>query len=710
LALRYHPAAHTLSTRDQNGMVVIWHRPRILPLPPALDLRVNYGHDWVESFYEAGHIVWITVTESDGATVKATAEVVTEPKDFWGGETGFQTRPEDWDPAPPDIQPYNWVYGWVDNGANAQVQIGEINGMIDLEAESIEGTITAPWFSDEVNVECHPWGAPEPQPGMKFDTVQPDGEDTYSCSWAEEWDIQAGQDVGVGYFGPDGHWVANAFQIPNPEIRVWLGNQRIEGYRWPLGVDITLSIYDPSTGATYSDTQQAGGDPDWSFVQFLPSDFELLPGQEVTMTGGGVNKSHIILPVSITSVDSELDVVAGTASGEGRIILCIYDGGCDPPAEVFADVSGHWQIDYSDQFDIRPGFGMDATEFDEDGDGTSFDYWVPNPRFTVFPEWEYVEGWEWLDGAMVTASVSGKPECTVEGLSGYPEWDPWTTFVSMGFPEGCDVMAGDVVTLTNAAATRKHLVQNLAVTGVDMTADTVEGIADPGAQVHVWPHEFGEYELQPTAGEDGSWLADFTSLGFDLQEGMCGRAEIRDEAGNATAVDWCVPPPPRILVQITDNWFEAQNFTPNAELTFGIYDSPGGTQVMTGTMQTDDYGTVGIWVGDNVDLIPGNYLVVSDEITTKDLLLEALTFDVLDLTNGHAEGTAPEPYGRLVWVGIGFEGDGWSMEVFTTSDGSWVADFGAPVPADYQWVAAQVFDEDGDASEVRPSEIINGQP
>jgi hypothetical protein len=31
-------------------------------------------------------------------------------------------------------------------------------------------------------------------------------------------------------------------------------------------------------------------------------------------------------------------------------------------------------------------------------------------------------------------------------------------------------------------------------------------------------------------------------------------------------------------------------------------------------------------------------------------------------------------------------------------------------PSDYQWVAAQVFDPDGDASEVLPSQILNGQP
>jgi len=184
---------------------------------PRLDLRVNYGDDWVESFFPAGHTVEITVTDQDG-NPKATAEVLTAPRDEWAGAEGFQTRPEDWDPSQPDIQPNDLVYAEVDSGQTALVQIGDISGTIDLATDSIEGTIDAPWFpSDvEIEVECHPWGAPEPQPEMKFDTVFPDGIDTYSCAWdpLTEWDIQPGQVVGVGYFGSDGHWVANTFILP----------------------------------------------------------------------------------------------------------------------------------------------------------------------------------------------------------------------------------------------------------------------------------------------------------------------------------------------------------------------------------------------------------------------------------------------------------------------------------------------------------------
>jgi hypothetical protein len=181
-----------------------------------LNLRVNYGHDWVESFYEAGHTVWITVKDSEG-NVKATAEVVTQAREEWQGEEGFQTRPEDWNPDPPNIQPDDWVYGFTDNGAGGQVQIGEIRGVIDPGADSITGTIYVQGLPVDLNIECHSWGAPQPTEN-KSDTVRSDGSDMYSCSWSGDWNIQPGQEVGVGYFGAEGHWVATGFTIASPSV------------------------------------------------------------------------------------------------------------------------------------------------------------------------------------------------------------------------------------------------------------------------------------------------------------------------------------------------------------------------------------------------------------------------------------------------------------------------------------------------------------
>lgn len=707
LSFYYHPFSDVLTTSYDGLWLTIFHRPGTPPpAPPALGLRVNYGHDWVESFYGGGHLAWITVTEDDGTTVKATAEVITEPKDFWDGETGFQTNPEDWDPDWPDIQPGDWVFGWIDNGASAQVQIGEVGGFINFESDSVAGSINAPWISESVEVECHPWGAPEPAE-MKFSSVVPNGSDSYACNWSGEWNLEPGQDVGVAYTGPDGHWVANAFtaqggivgsetgnwfwiwdfapstavayqiyesaepgasllsdgtaetdeggfaivddsehsldlvpgnylvvfddsrlkglvlepimvgvfdpdnetmagtgpagqdlwvaagpqeyqtgmtvvadavtgewyadfkeipfditeemrpwsyaQIfdddgdiseadppPRPEIRAWLGNQRIEGYQWLLGEWISLEVYDPLSGETFSGLSQVEGDQYWTHVDFSTEGWDLQPDQEITMSGYGLTKTHTILPVRINSVNPDLELVSGSSSEEAWVVLCVYDGGCDPPAEIQADASGTWSMDYTDQLDIYPGIGMDATEFDEDGDGTSYEYWSLTSVLWAFPEADQIYGYGWPEGTEVSLAINDSNDIQTVAVQGAP-WDANDIMAFFEFGELHDLQAGDVVTLSGSGTERTHVVMYLSVTEVDDAAETVKGNADPGSEVHVWVHGLDGSDIYLIA-DDGAWLADFAAEEIDLLQDICGRAEILSEGDNSTAVDWCVEP------------------------------------------------------------------------------------------------------------------------------------------------------------------------
>ena len=86
---------------------VIYHRP-FQDLSLVFD--VNYGHDWVEGRYEPGHTVWITVTESDGSTVKGVAEFNSGYIDWWD-DNGFSTNWDGWLGDQPDMQPFDFVYG-----------------------------------------------------------------------------------------------------------------------------------------------------------------------------------------------------------------------------------------------------------------------------------------------------------------------------------------------------------------------------------------------------------------------------------------------------------------------------------------------------------------------------------------------------------------------------------------------------------------------
>ena len=123
---------------------------------PDLIMTVDYGHDWVNGNYEPGHTVVLTVTESDGTTVKATAELTTGPVPEWGGQSGFQTQYEDWDSGSGvSIQSGDWVTGVLDGVHVSVVHVGLIDGELDVEGETVSGTVSASWLlPDTVTVRC----------------------------------------------------------------------------------------------------------------------------------------------------------------------------------------------------------------------------------------------------------------------------------------------------------------------------------------------------------------------------------------------------------------------------------------------------------------------------------------------------------------------------------------------------------------------------
>ncbi len=184
-------------------------------------MGVNYAHDWVEGSYESGHTVWITLTESDGYTIKATAALTTGAVPWWGGRTGFATNWQGWMGEQPDIAPGDWVYAAVDNGYSNAVHIGTITGSIDVDNDSIGGNVYAAWFTRPLVVQCHTWGAPGDAPN-KYSTAMPDGSIPYFCQWdpVHEWDVRPGQELAVSYLEPDGDEVYNVFREPAPQLRV----------------------------------------------------------------------------------------------------------------------------------------------------------------------------------------------------------------------------------------------------------------------------------------------------------------------------------------------------------------------------------------------------------------------------------------------------------------------------------------------------------
>jgi uncharacterized repeat protein (TIGR01451 family) len=192
-------------------------------------VRVQAGHDWVGANYEVGHTFWITVTDSASA-VKATAQIDSRAGGGWGGD-GFETNPSNWTPRDLDITAGDWVYFQADDGYTNTVHVGDISGTIDINNDNISGPINASWFTETLNVECHPWGGWEAGWGNAHvvnSTAAPDGSSPYTCQWdpITEWDVEPGQDIAVFYTIPGSRdLVGNVFQEPAPHLGIDKGGE-----------------------------------------------------------------------------------------------------------------------------------------------------------------------------------------------------------------------------------------------------------------------------------------------------------------------------------------------------------------------------------------------------------------------------------------------------------------------------------------------------
>jgi hypothetical protein len=542
---QYRPAYDVLTSQeDAYGVDTIWTRLG-KPLVPRMDLRVNYGHDWVESFYEAGHSVAVKVTESDGITVKATIEVQTESKDYWGGEEGFQTLDGVWSEPAPDILPRDWVFAQVDNGQTAKVQVGDIAGRIDLEGDAITGTIAADWIAEEVNVDCMPWGAPDPQPDLEYDTVDPDGLDTFFCSWAEAWDIGPYQDVGVAYSGPDGHWVANAFFARHPRIIVSAAGD----WFW-------TSDFNPGTLATsIYESQDAdarllwGGPLEADESGFATAGYDihgldLVPGNYLVISDGTSEKGILLEPISMEIFDTENDIMAGTAprGREVRAVAGMAEAETQGVILLTADSrTGAWMADFNTMpFDIteemRPWSFAQIS--DDDGDANEAGTPPPPQMPTMFAwlEWDAVDGHGWLPGSTITLTVGGHAftQSLAEG----------ETSVHFDVGPDHDLVVSDVVTMTDDTTLKDLLIPPVAITDYNLGAKTVSGTYDPNLGLRV---SVDGMVPDLVARNDGTWTATFDELG----PLMWGDAIQTDSDGDEAAATIQTPNP--IILAIADD-------------------------------------------------------------------------------------------------------------------------------------------------------------
>jgi hypothetical protein len=379
-------------------------------------------------------------------------------------------------------------------------------------------------------------------------------------------DIRNGS--GFDSFVGDEDWdcTRSMWDVPNPSFSARLTENQVHGYEWPLGSSVTLSIDNPNTPLPidYTDTATvvvADWDPDQTFVPFELGSFVLQSGQLVTMSQGGVTKTHTVMNLTVTDVDPVADTVSGTADPGTQVdIGHIYcdEHGCSGFRRVFANASGNWIADFAhvgedndeqDIVDIKPSTGSEARQCDDDGECTTYGWQVFNPTFGVRPTDDSIEGWQWPLGVTVIikvddpATTTETVDYTAQTVVYIPEWNPNETRFELNFNGVYDLKPGDVVTVTDSITIKTHVVTNFALVEINPNTDMVFGHASPNNQINVWACDNnGCVNREETSDQSGNWQTNFSSPGdldweqdtIDIQAGTWVDSSQNDEDGDGT--------------------------------------------------------------------------------------------------------------------------------------------------------------------------------
>jgi len=360
---------------------------------------------------------------------------------------------------------------------------------------------------------------------------------------------------------------------PVPTFSAWTQDDYVEGWGWDEGSSVTLIIDDPNVpGIVYTDTQTvtlAEWNPEDTYVQFnFQGVFDMQPGFTVMMTDIKYIKQHTVTELAISDVNPDTDIISGTAAPESHVYAWINGDFESIVRHEVADSSGNWSADFSvpgdepgeeNTYNIVPGSGGGANQYDEDGDSTNINWWIeepyePHPGFLVNLTFNEVQGWEWPEGAVVSMTINSPDPSGTEVFSQtatVEAWgmNPWETSVVFGFPAELNIGTNYHVTLTDGNTIKEHTITGLTVLGVDETAETVFGTADPGAEIFVdaWQGAMRRTE----ADQNGNWSVDFSVPGtedweqdiIDIVPGSGGGVNQYDEDGDSTNINWWIEEP-----------------------------------------------------------------------------------------------------------------------------------------------------------------------
>ena len=392
------------------------------------------------------------------------------------------------------------------------------------------------------------------QEGIQFDLFS-ESDGTWEADFgAHDFDLQEDSEWNVRIYDDDDDATQVEVYVPNPTIYVRANEDRVEGQEWPEGASITVDVDDPATPQNPDQTGTATvGYAPWDPNQtYFELDFgeaiDIQPGFVVTATDGASTKDHVVTNLAFTDFDLEADVVSGIATPSGQIdIWACEDHNCFNNNGIPVDASGNWSADFTGIHDVQAGTWVDSVEREDDGDGTMYGIKIPNPFIRITVNTDLVYGIEWPEGQTVTIQIDDpstqeNPDYTDYVTVGSASWDPKQTYFELDVSAVINIQPGFIITATDGATTKSHVVTALTITDFDLDADIVYGVATPDSKVDLWlcnddGCEFFEGFL---TNASGNWSANFQGI-YNLEVGTRVYASEIEEDDDGTEYDVNIP-------------------------------------------------------------------------------------------------------------------------------------------------------------------------
>ena len=279
---------------------------------------------------------------------------------------------------------------------------------IDAGLNTVSGTTTAP-FGVAV------WAHADWEGSHK--TVTP-----VANAWIADlspYDLAPGEDGAAVQSDDDGDTTWIDWRVPNPVFDAHPIDDRIEGYDWPVGttINLTINIVEHTASGVVG---VSSWDPNQTYVEFdLSGVFDLQAGDVVELSGSGTTKTHTITDLTVTSVDVDTNIVSGTTTAPFAVDVWAHVDG-EGSHKIVTPVANAWIADLS-PYDLALGEDGAAVQSDDDGDTTWIDWAAPysltlnivgNGSITPVPA-----GLSHLPGTDVELTAAADPGWTFTGWS-----------------------------------------------------------------------------------------------------------------------------------------------------------------------------------------------------------------------------------------------------------------------------------------------------